>query len=110
MALGFTQPLTEISSRKIFWGKDGRWLGLTTLPLSCADCLEILEPQTPGTLRAYNRSVIGLLYLFIDLLKIITTLLITEEILRVINMKLCNPEVFNCPPPLFCKGFRHEFS
>ena len=24
----------------------------TTLPLSCADCLDILEPQPPGTLRA----------------------------------------------------------
>ena len=26
--------------------------GLTTLPLSCAYCLEIWEPKTPGTLRA----------------------------------------------------------
>jgi len=25
---------------------------LTTLPLSSADCLEIWEPQPPGTLRA----------------------------------------------------------
>jgi hypothetical protein len=25
-------------------GKDGRCVGLTTLPPSCADCLEILEP------------------------------------------------------------------
>jgi len=33
-------------------GKGGRCLGLTTLPSSCADCLEIWEPQTPGTLRA----------------------------------------------------------
>jgi hypothetical protein len=33
-------------------GKDGRCVGLTTLPPSCADCLEILEPQTPGTRRA----------------------------------------------------------
>ena len=34
-------------------GEAGRCVGLTTLPSSCADCLEILEPQTPGTLRAY---------------------------------------------------------
>jgi hypothetical protein len=27
--------------------------GLTVLPPSCADCLEIWEPQPPGTLRAY---------------------------------------------------------
>jgi hypothetical protein len=32
-------------------GKGGRCLGLTTLPLSCADCLKIWEPQLPGTLR-----------------------------------------------------------
>jgi hypothetical protein len=30
-------------------GKDGRCVGLTTLPPSCADCLEILEPQPSGT-------------------------------------------------------------
>jgi len=33
-------------------GKGGRCLGLTTLPTSCADCLEIWELQPPGTLRA----------------------------------------------------------
>jgi len=33
-------------------GKRGRSVGLTTLPRSCADCLEIWEPQIFGTLRA----------------------------------------------------------
>jgi hypothetical protein len=33
-------------------GKDGRCVGLTTLPPSCAECLEVLEPQPPGTSRA----------------------------------------------------------
>jgi hypothetical protein len=33
--------------------KGGRCVGLTTLPLSCADCLEIWEPQPPGTPRAF---------------------------------------------------------
>ena len=33
------------------WGKGGRWVGLKTVPSSCADCLEIWEPQIPGTLR-----------------------------------------------------------
>jgi len=33
-------------------GKGGRCVKLTTLPPSCADCLEIWEPQPPGTLRA----------------------------------------------------------
>jgi hypothetical protein len=32
-------------------GKGGRCVGLTTLPPSCADCLEICEPQSLGTLR-----------------------------------------------------------
>jgi len=55
MALGLTQPLTEMSTRNISWGeggKDGQCVGLTTLPLSCADCLEIWEPQPPGTFMA----------------------------------------------------------
>jgi hypothetical protein len=33
-------------------GKGGRYVGLTTLLPSCADCLEIWEPQPPGTLTA----------------------------------------------------------
>jgi hypothetical protein len=52
MALGLTQPLTEMSTSTISWSKGGRCVGLTTLPTSCADCLEIWEPQHPGTLRA----------------------------------------------------------
>ena len=53
MALGSTQPLTEMSTSNIsLGGKGGRCIGLTTLPPSFADCLEIWEPQPPGTLRA----------------------------------------------------------
>jgi hypothetical protein len=33
-------------------GEGGRCIGLTTLPPSCTDCLEIWEPQAPGTLGA----------------------------------------------------------
>jgi len=42
-------PGTDLASNKnesqtyLLGGKDGRCLGLTTLPSSCADCLEILE-------------------------------------------------------------------
>jgi len=32
--------------------KGGQCVGLTTLPPSCADCLQIWEPQPPGSLRA----------------------------------------------------------
>jgi hypothetical protein len=42
MALGLTQS----------GGKGGQCVGLTTLPLSCADYLEFWEPQPPGTLWA----------------------------------------------------------
>ena len=44
MALGSTQPLTEMSTRNISpGGKGGRRVGLTNLPSSCVDYLEILE-------------------------------------------------------------------
>jgi hypothetical protein len=36
----------------ILGGKEGRCVGLTTLPPSYADCLEIWEPHHPGTLKA----------------------------------------------------------
>jgi hypothetical protein len=57
VALGSTQPLTEMNTSNISWGgggggKGGRGAEVTTLPPSCADCLEICEPQPPGILRA----------------------------------------------------------
>jgi hypothetical protein len=57
MALGSTQPLTQMSTGNNTGGgggggKGGLCVRLTTLPPSCADCLEIWEPQAPGTLRA----------------------------------------------------------
>jgi len=36
----------------ILWGKGGLCIGLTTLPPSCAERVEIWEPQPPGTLWA----------------------------------------------------------
>jgi hypothetical protein len=44
-------------------GKGGWCVGLTTLPHSCADCLEIWGFLLPGTLGACNRPVQRLLYL-----------------------------------------------
>jgi hypothetical protein len=46
MALGSTQPLTEMSTRNLFWGVKA------ALPPSSADCLEMWEPRPPGTLWA----------------------------------------------------------
>jgi hypothetical protein len=45
MALGFTQPLTEVNNRDISLGKGGRCVGLTTVPPSCTDCLELWDPE-----------------------------------------------------------------
>ena len=42
----------------ILWGKGGRCVGLIILPLSCADCLAIWEPQPPGTLRNFPGFVL----------------------------------------------------
>ena len=44
-------------------GKGGRCVGLTALPSSCVDCLEIWEPQPTGNLRACAGPVMGLIYL-----------------------------------------------
>jgi hypothetical protein len=47
-------------------GKDDWCVGLTTLPPSCADYLEIWEPQLPGILLAPSRPIMGLIYLYIS--------------------------------------------
>jgi hypothetical protein len=46
---GFIDSLTEMSTGIFPGGKGSPCIGLTTLPLSCADCLEICEPQPPVT-------------------------------------------------------------
>ena len=38
-------------------GKGGQCVGLTTLPHSCADCLEIWELEPPGTPQGLSRHV-----------------------------------------------------
>ena len=53
MALGLTRPLDRNVYQAYFLGgKDGRCVGLSTLPPSCADCHELWEPQRSGTFRA----------------------------------------------------------
>jgi hypothetical protein len=47
VALGPTQPLIEMCSRGVSWcDKGGRSVGLTTLPPSWAECLEVLGAST----------------------------------------------------------------
>jgi hypothetical protein len=52
MALVLTQPLTEISTSHISWRLRHPVSTDKSLLLLCADCLEIWEPQLPGTLGA----------------------------------------------------------
>ena len=55
MAVGLTQPVTRMNTRGYLLGvKGGRFVGLTTLLPSCADCLESWEPQPPGAVQAHT--------------------------------------------------------
>jgi hypothetical protein len=69
MALGSTSPLTEMSTKSISWGgggggKGGRCVGLTTLPPSCANCLDILGASNSWNPQGLSRPVMCLLCLF----------------------------------------------
>jgi hypothetical protein len=64
LALRSTQPLTEMITRNISWGKSGRCVGPTTLSHSYADCLEIWEPS--GTLGVWPGLLWGLLFYFLS--------------------------------------------
>ena len=66
MALGSTQPVTEMSTRCVSWGKGGRCVRLTTLPPSCAVVIKsgnrnFLEPS--GPIQACNGTALPLLYM-----------------------------------------------
>ena len=68
MALRSTQPLTEMSTRNISWGKGGRCVRLTTLPPSCAVVtksgnLNFLEPS--GPVQACNGTALPYVYIYI---------------------------------------------
>jgi len=55
MTLRSRQALTAMSTRNSFWGiKGGRGIRPKTLPSSCANYLEIWDPRSSGTLRAYQ--------------------------------------------------------
>jgi hypothetical protein len=67
MAQGPTQPLTEMSTRNISWGKGGRCVGLTTFQVPIAlksGTLKLLEP--PGPVKACNGIVLPFRVQFIN--------------------------------------------
>jgi len=45
----------------------GRGGGRVTLPPSCIECLEIWEPQPPGTLWVCNSPLQGFIYRYVDI-------------------------------------------
>jgi len=57
MALGFIQPLTEMSTRDDFRAKGGWYIGLTTLPFAYAHCPEILRASKSWSPNSLPRPV-----------------------------------------------------
>jgi len=51
--------LWSMNTRDFSWGKVGRCVGLTILPLSCADCLEILGTLTFWSRKGLSGAVTG---------------------------------------------------
>jgi hypothetical protein len=69
MALGSTQPLNRNEYQEnVLRGEGGRYVRLTTLPPSRAECLEILRASTSWNPQGLSRTVMGLLYLYLYLL------------------------------------------
>jgi hypothetical protein len=63
MALGVESASNKNEYEEYFLvGKGGRFVGLTTLPLSCDMFLEIWASHPPGT-PPVSRHVLGFLYL-----------------------------------------------
>ena len=54
---GVDSALIEMSTRDVSWGKGGRCIGLTTLPPSCVNCVEILEASTSWSRKGLSRPV-----------------------------------------------------
>ena len=71
-------------------------LGLTTLPSSCADCLEIWEPQPPGNLTACKGNVSPFIFLLHMIIHIIILALI-NFLFFVLNFMLTDDFFLSAP-------------
>jgi hypothetical protein len=73
MALGSTQPLTEINTRNLLGGKKaaGAW-GWQSLSHLWAECLKMWEPQPPTTLRT-STAYTGIALFYCQLMATIWT-------------------------------------
>ena len=66
MAQGLTHPIQEMSTKGyLLDGKGIRCVGLTALPTSCAESLEILGAKGPAALRASPEYTIESLVAFV---------------------------------------------
>ena len=79
MALGSTQPLTEIGTENISWGWRRPVCRADNLSPSCANCFEMWELQTaetlmacPGLFRDLFTFTMGVCHLKIILIKVIS--------------------------------------
>jgi hypothetical protein len=59
MALGTTQPLREMNTSGISWGKGGWCVRVTSLPSLCVECLKILGASTSWIPMSLPRLVLG---------------------------------------------------
>jgi hypothetical protein len=83
-------------------GKGGRCVGLTTLPPSCADCLEIWEPQPPGTLKDWiglNRDCF-----FVTTCYLLWSWLLYVIFIHKLNVFICEVMAVDCWNQLLLSG------
>jgi len=106
MAPGVDSSSNRNEYQEYFLGGKGGWcIGLTTLPPTCAVCLEIWEPQPPGTLKACNGIALPLplpLFQFIFTLHNLSALFLIQFcFLSILNClfqvaQRCLPFLHNC--------------
>ena len=96
IALGSTQPLTEMSIRIFPGGKGGLCLALTTLPPPCADCLEILEASTSWNPKGLSKACSGIAYKWEGIAVV--------ELVAFTNKGKTTQSFMDPPPPLPARG------